>query len=145
MKCSMKTSRYQMIVMFIGLALMFAGIAAALAMGEDGAPGAFRLAGFAAGLGFALATACGVWLIWKRIAGKSRAQDKELEMGDERGQAINTRAQAMIGFVATFALIAINIVALVRGDGLYMALCTAGCFAVAFTGFISRAVLGKKM
>ena len=145
MKRFMKTTRNQMIVMFIGMTLMFAGIAVALALGEAGAAGAFRLAGFAVGLGFSLTVACGVWLIWKRIAGKSRAQDKELEMGDERGQAINTRAQAMIGFTATFALIAIDIVALVRGDGLYMALCTAVCFAIALTCFISRAVLGKRI
>ena len=145
MKRFMKTTRNQMIVMFIGMTLMFAGIAAALAMGEDGAAGAFRLAGFAVGLGFSLTMACGVWLIWKRIAGKSRAQDKELEMGDERGQMINTQAQAMIGFAATFIVIAIDVVALARGDELYMALCTAGCFIIAITGFVARAVLGKKL
>lgn len=145
MKCFTKTTRNQMIVMFIGLALMFTGIGAVLALGEGGTSGVFRLAGFAVGLGLSLTIACGVWLIWKRVVGKSRAQDKELEMGDERGQEINTRAQAMIGFAATFALIAINIVALVRGDGLYMFLCTAGCLIVALTGFIARAVLGKKL
>ena len=145
MKCFINKAKNLRIMMFIGLALMFTGMGAAWAMGSGGTPLAFRLAGFVVGLGFALASVGAAWLIWKRIAGAQRAQDKELELGDERGQAINTKAQAITGFAAVFAVIAVDVVALVRGDLLYMGLCTAGCFVIACTGFVSRWVLGRRM
>ena len=145
MKCFINKTKNLNMMLFIGLALALGGLVAAWLMGEDASALAMRLAGFATGLGIALVTVSVAWLLWKKLVGERRAQDKELELGAERGQEINTRAQAMIGFAATFSLIAINIVALVRGDGLYMALCTAGCLIVALTGFIARAVLGKKL
>ena len=145
MKCMLNKVKNLKIIMFIGLALMFAGIGAMRLLGEDASAAAYRMAGFFAGIGFSLVVVAGAWLIYKRVVGAQRARDKELEMGDERGQAINMKAQAMIGFVATFIVIAIDVVALARGDGLYMALCTAGCFAIALTGMIARAVLGKKL
>ena len=145
MKCIMNQKKNLNIMLFIGLAFMLAGAAAAWLMGEDASALAMRLAGFATGLGIALVTVSAAWLIWKKIVGARRAQDKELEMGDERGQIINTRAQAMVGFTATLAVIAIDVVALVRGDDLYMLLCTLGCFAIALTGIIARAVLGRKL
>ena len=103
------------------------------------------MAGFFAGIGFSLVVVAGAWLIYKRVVGAQRARDKELEMGDERGQAINTQAQAVVGFAATFVVIGVDIVALVRGDDLYMGLCTAGCLIIALTACISRAVLGRKL
>ena len=145
MKCFINKTKNLNIMLFIGLALALGGLVAAWLMGEDASALAMRLAGFATGLGIALVTVSVAWLLWKKLVGERRAQDKDLEMGDERGQIINTRAQAMVGFTATLAVIAIDIVALVRGDDLYMLLCTLGCFAIALTGIIARAVLGRKL
>ena len=145
MKCVINSKKNLNIMLLVGLALVLCGIAAAQLMGEDASALAMRLAGFVTGLGASLVTVGAAWLIWKKIVGARRAQDKELEMGDERGQIINTRAQAMVGFTATFAVIAIDVVALVRGDDLYMLLCTLGCFAIALTGIIARAVFGRKL
>lgn len=145
MKCFINKTKNLNIMLFIGLALALGGLVAAWLMGEAASALAMRLAGFATGLGIALVTVSVAWLLWKKLVGERRAQDKELEMGDERGQIINTRAQAMVGFAATFAVIAIDVVALVRGDDLYMALCTAGCFIIALTGIIARAVFGRKL
>ena len=145
MKCFINKTKNLNIMLFIGLALALGGGVAARLMGEGASSLAMRLAGFVTGLGVSLVTVSAAWLIWKKIVGARRAQDKELEMGDERGQIINTRAQAMVGFTATLAVIAIDVVALVRGDDLYMLLCTLGCFAIALTGIIARAVLGRKL
>ena len=145
MKCVINSKKNLNIMLLVGLALVLCGIAAAQLMGEDASALAMRLAGFVTGLGASLVTVGAAWLIWKKIVGARRAQDKELEMGDERGQIINTRAQAMIGFAATLAVIAIDIVALVRGDNLYMLLCTLGCVVIALTGIIARVVLGRKL
>ena len=145
MKCMLNKTKNLMITLFIGLAMMFVGIGAAYVAGEEASALTMRLLGFITGLGGSIASVAGVWLIYKRVVGAQKARDKELEMGDERGQMINTQAQAVIGFAATLIVIAIDVVALARGDGLYMALCTAGCFAIALTGMIARAVLGKKL
>lgn len=145
MKCIMNKKNSLWIMLAVGLALALVGAAGAWLVGEEASALAMRLLGFLTGLGGSLVTVAGVWLIWKKIVGERRAQDKELEMGDERGQEINMRAQAMIGFAATLSVIAIDVVALVRGDNLYMALCTAGCAIIALTGIISRVILGKKL
>ena len=145
MKCIINKKKNLQIMIFVGLALLLAGIGAARLIGESVSARTMRVLGFMSGLGGSLVTVSVAWLLWKKLVGERRAQDKELEMGDERGQIINTRAQAMVGFAATFAVIAIDVVALVRGDDLYMALCTAGCFVIALTGIIARAVLGRKL
>lgn len=145
MKCFMNQKKNLRVMLLVGLALLLAGIGGAWLVGESASALTMRLLGFLSGLGGSLVTISGAWLIWKRAVGERRAQDKELELGDERGQAINTQAQAVVGFAATFVVIGIDIVALVRGDYLYMGLCTAGCFAIALTAGIARAVLGKKL
>lgn len=145
MKCIMNKKQNLKIMLFVGLALALVGGVGAWLAGETASKLTMRLLGFVTGLGGSLVTVAGVWLIWKKVVGERRAQDKELEMGDERGQAINTQAQAIVGFAATFVVIGVDIVALVRGDDLYMGLCTAGCLIIALTACISRAVLGRKL
>lgn len=145
MKCVINQKKNLKILLCVGLALALVGAVGAWLIGETADALTMRLLGFLTGLGGSFATVLGVWLIWKKVVGERRAQDKELEMGDERGQEINMRAQAMIGFAATFVVIAIDIAALVRGDSLYMALATAGCAIIALTGIIARVVLGKKL
>ena len=145
MKCFGKQTKNLKIMLCVGLVLLLAGIVSARIMGEDATPLAMRMAGFASGLGGSLAAFSGAWLIWKKAVGARRAQDKELEMADERGQAINTKAQAVIGVVATIIIIAIDIIALVRDDDLYMILATAGCMLIGLTGMIARKVLAKRL
>ena len=145
MKCIMNQKKNLTIMLVAGLAMAAAGVIGAKLAGEDASALTMRLLGFLSGLGGSLAAIAGAWLIWKKVVGERRAQDKELELGDERGQAINTQAQALIGFAATFVVIAVDVVALVRGDYLYMGLCTAGCFVIAATGIVARVVLGRKL
>ena len=145
MKCIMNQKKNLTIMLIAGLALVAVGIGGAKLAGEDASALTMRLLGFLSGLGGSLVAISGAWLVWEKIVGERRAKDKELEMGDERGQAINMQAQAMIGFAATLVVIAVDVVALVRGDNLYMGLCTAGCFVIALTGIVARVVLGRKL
>ena len=145
MKCFINKTKNLKILLGIGLALVLVGAVGAWLAPENASELTMRLLGFATGLGASLVTCAGAWLIWKKVVGERRAHDKELEMGDERGQAINMQAQALIGFAATIVVVGVDIVALVRGDYLYMGLCTAGCLIIALTGIISRVALGKRL
>ena len=80
---------------------------------------ATRVAGFAAGLGFSLAVMSGAVLIRRRRLGEARAKDAELAMTDERGLAVAYRAQNVAAVAAVFAMIALMIAALARGDDFY--------------------------
>ena len=145
MKCWINRKQNLGIMLVAGLALLLVGVGGALLIGEEASALTMRLLGFMSGLGGALASCCIAWLIWKKIVGEKRAQDKELEMQDERGQTINAKASAAMSVAATLSVIAMVIVATVRGDGLYMAIGCAGCFAIAATGAIARAVLGRRL
>lgn len=136
--------RFNLRVLFlVGLSAALAGALAYRAPGESAV--AARLTGLLTGFGLALVTYSGVWLLWQRLAGERRAQEKALELSDERGQLVNVRASAAMGVAATLAVVALTFTATVRGDMLYAALGCAACFAVTATGVVSRLVLGRRL
>ena len=118
MKCKLTEKKRMKVMLIVGLILTALGSAAAFFM-PDEAHLATRVAGFAAGLGFSLAVMSGAVLIRRRRLGEARAKDAELAMTDERGLAVAYRAQNVAAVAAVFAMIALMIAALVRGDDFY--------------------------
>ena len=118
MRCKLTEKKRMKVMLIVGLILTALGSAAAFFM-PDEAHMATRVAGFAAGLGFSLAVMSGAVLIRRRRLGEARAKDAELAMTDERGLAVAYRAQNVAAVAAVFAMIALMIAALVRGDDFY--------------------------
>lgn len=143
MKCFLNRKKTLMAMLILGVAAALAGVLAYQMLGEDET--AARLAGFLTGLGAAIATYSGVWLVWKKLAGERRAQEKEMELGDERGRIINTKASAAMGVASTIAVVVMTFAATVRGDMLYAALGCVACIVATATGIAARVVLGKRI
>ena len=118
MRCKLTEKKRMKVMLIVGLILTALGSAAAFFM-PDEAHLATRVAGFAAGLGFSLAVMSGAVLIRRRRLGEAHAKDAELAMTDERGLAVAYRAQNVAAVAAVFAMIALMIAALVRGDDFY--------------------------
>lgn len=118
MRCKLTEKKRMKVMLIVGLILTALGSAAAFFM-PDEAHLATRVAGFAAGLGFSLAVMSGAVLIRRRRLGEARARESELAMTDERGLAVAYRAQNVAAVAAVFAMIALMIAALVRGDDFY--------------------------
>lgn len=145
MKCFINSKRNLSALLAAGVVLAALGIASAGLMGEEAGGLPMRLAGFATGLGAALATIGGGGLLYGRLAGEKRAHEQALAMSDERGRQINLQAQAALGFAAVATVIAFILLALIRGDTVALALGVAGCAGIAATGVIARVWLGKRM
>lgn len=145
MKCVLTKKENLRALLAAGLALAALGIAAGLLLGEAASGLAMRLAGFATGMGAALATVGGGWLLYKRLAGEKRAQEQEMALCDERGRQINAQAQLIAGFAAVATVLAFILLALARGDTAYLALGAAGCAAITAAGIAARVILSKKM
>lgn len=77
--------------------------------------------------------------------GEERANDSELTMTDERGMAVAYKAQNVAAIVAILGIVAIMLVALFRGDELYMIMGTALCFILAFAKLIAWYVYNRIM
>ena len=118
MRCKLTEKKRMKVMLIVGLILTALGSAAAFFM-PDEAHLATRVAGFAAGLGFSLAVMSGAVLIRRRRMGEERARESELAMTDERGLAVAYKAQNVAAVAAVFAMIALMIAALVRGDDFY--------------------------
>ena len=118
MRCKLTEKKRMKVMLIVGLILTALGSAAAFFM-PDEAHLATRVAGFAAGLGFSLAVMSGAVLLRRRRLGEARAKDAELAMTDERGLAVAYKAQNVAAVAAVFAMIALMIAALVRGDDFY--------------------------
>ena len=101
-----------------GLALAALGAAAGYLLPEEEHL-ATRIAGFVSGVGSSLAMIGAILLLRRRRLGEARAKDAELAMTDERGLAVAYRAQNVAAVAAVFAMIALMIAALVRGDDFY--------------------------
>lgn len=144
MKCAMRGKKATGIMLAAGLALLAAGIAAAVVLG-DRIGWAARITGFVSGLGGAIAAASAAVMIRRRIIGPGKSADCELEMSDERGQIIGYKAQSVFAMTALACIVLFVVVATVRGDELYMLLGAFGCLACAAAKSIAMAVYGRRM
>lgn len=143
MKCAMKDTKNTRIMLAIGLLLLAGGIAAAVIIDAD--EQIARIAGFASGLGGSIAAISAFLLIRRRIIGPERSADDELEMNDERGRMIGYKSQSVFALAALVCIVALTVVATVRGDELYMLIGAGSCLVCAASRSIAMAVYGRRM
>lgn len=144
MKCQLTEKKNLKVMLGVGLALVVLGAAAAYLL-PDEAHLATRIAGFVNGLGAALAVTGGVLLLRHRRLGEAGARDAALQMNDERGLAVAYRAQSVAAIAAVFAMIAMMIAALIRGDDFYAMMGSFLLCAVALTKLVAWHVFDKRM
>ena len=144
MKCKLTEKRNMTVMMVVGLLMIALGaLAGYLLPEEQHVP--VRMAGFVTGVGLAFTLMAAGVLIWRSLVGETRANESEMQMQDERGQAIAYRAQSALAIAAVGALIVIEVAALVRGDEFYMFLGAALCVLCAAVKFVSMWALGRRM
>ena len=144
MKCKLTDKKSLKVMLGVGLALTVLGGAAAYMLPEE-AHLATRVAGFAAGLGSSLAVMGGALLLRRWRLGEARARDSELAMTDERGLAVAYRAQSVAAIAAVFAIIAMMIAALIRGDDFYAMMGSFLLCAVALIKLAAWHIFNKRM
>lgn len=144
MKCQLTEKKKLKVMLIAGLVLTVLGGAAAYMLPEE-AHLATRVAGFVAGLGSSLAIMGGVLLLRRWRLGEARARDSELAMTDERGLAVAYRAQSVAAIAAVFAIIAMMIAALIRGDDFYAMMGSFLLCAVALIKLAAWYIFNKRM
>lgn len=144
MKCKLTDKKGLKVMLGVGLVLTVLGAAAAYLL-PDEAHLATRVAGFVAGLGSSLAIMGGALLLRRWRLGEARARDSELAMTDERGLAVAYRAQSVAAIVAVFAIIAMMIAALIRGDDFYAMMGSFLLCAVALIKLAAWHIFNKRM
>ena len=144
MKCKLTEKRNMTVMLVVGLAMIAVGTLCGYVL-PDEQHVLVRLAGMMTGMGLSLAVIAAGVLIWRNAVGEARANESEMQMQDERGQAITYRAQSVLAIAAVMSLIAIVVIALVRGDGFYMLLSGALCVMCAAVKLVSMWAMGKRM
>ena len=144
MKCQLTEKKNLKVMLGVGLALVVLGAAVAYMLPEE-AHLATRVAGFIAGLGSSLAIMGGALLLRRWRLGEARARDSELAMTDERGLAVAYRAQSVAAIAAVFAMIAMMIAALIRGDDFYAMMGSFLLCAVALIKLAAWHIFNKRM
>ena len=144
MKCQLTEKKNLKVMLGVGLVLVVLGAAAAYMLPEE-AHLATRVAGFVAGLGSSLAIMGGALLLRRWRLGEARARDSELAMTDERGLAVAYRAQSVAAIAAVFAMIAMMIAALIRGDDFYAMMGSFLLCAVALIKLAAWHIFNKRM
>ena len=144
MKCQLTEKKNLKVMLGVGLVLVVLGAAAAYMLPEE-AHLATRVAGFVAGLGSSLAIMGGALLLRRWRLGEARARDSELAMTDERGLAVAYRAQNVAAIAAVFAMIAMMIAALIRGDDFYAMMGSFLLCAVALIKLAAWHIFNKRM
>ena len=104
-----------------------------------------RIAGFFSGMGGSFVAIALVVLLRRRLLGEARAKDSELAATDERGQLIALKAQNVLALCVTFSMCAMIIVAMVRGDTLYILLGAALLMLSAAGKAIAAHIYGKQL
>ena len=144
MKCKLTEKRNMTVLLTVGLAMIAVGALAGYLL-PDEQHVLVRLAGMATGMGLSFTVIAAGVLIWRNAVGEARANESEMQMQDERGQAIAYRAQSVLAIAAVISLITIVVIALVRGDGFYMLLGGALCVLCAVVKLVSMWALGRRM
>ena len=144
MKCRLTEKRNMTIMLIAGLVLMAVGALAGYLLPEE-AHEATRIAGFASGAGMSLAVMAGIVLLRRAWLGEKRARDSELTMSDERGVAVAYKAQSAMAIAAVFALVIIDMIALMRGDTFYLSIVCVLLAVIALVKLVAWHVYNKKM
>lgn len=144
MKCKAMQESWLRAMLAIGLVLLAAGVIWMFGFGAgDGLPA--RMAGFLSGLGGSMAAIGGGLMLLRRLSGEVRTRQRMLHMEDERGLAVAYKAQSAAAIAAVFSLIVLLMVALVRGDSLYITLGTLACFVICVVKFVAWYLYDKRM
>ena len=144
MKCRLNEKKNMRIMLVAGLAMIAVGALGGYML-PDEQHVLVRLAGMMTGMGLSFTVIAAVVLIWRSAVGEARATESEMQMQDERGQAIAYRAQSVLAIAAVMSLIAIVVIALVRGDGFYMLLSGALFVLCAAVKLVSMWAMGRRM
>ena len=124
MACKWGEKKNMSVLLAVGLILLIGGFACNRLLPEEEHL-LTRIAGFFSGMGGSFTVISLVVLVRRRLMGEARAKDSELAATDERGQQIALKAQNVLALCVTFSMCAMIIVAMVRGDTLYMLLGSA--------------------
>lgn len=143
MKCRL-TEKKDMKAMLTGLVMAVIGALASYLLPEE-AHLAMRIAGFVSGVGSSMAIIGGAVLLRRARMDEKRARDSELTMTDERGLAVAYKAQNIAAIAAIFAMIAVDIAALMRGDSFYMWLISMLLCAVALIKLAAWYIYNRTM
>lgn len=131
-------------LLIVGLVLLTTGALAGYLLPEE-AHLATSIAGMASGMGSSFALIGGVLLLRRRRLGEARAKDFELVMTDERGLAVAYKAQSAAAIAAVFAMIAMMLTALARGDEFFALLGAFLLCAVALVKLAAWHIYNRKM
>ena len=131
-------------MLITGLVMMAAGALAGYLLPEE-AHLATRMAGFASGLGSAFMLMGGVLLLRRWRLGEARVKDAELAMNDERGLAVAYKAQNIAAIAAVYAIIAMMLAALIRGDHFYAQMGSILLCAVALIKLAAWHIYNRRM
>ena len=144
MKSKLNNPKYLKGLLIVGLVLLAAGALAGYLLPEE-AHLATSIAGMASGMGSSFALIGGVLLLRRRRLGEARAKDFELVMTDERGLAVAYKAQSAAAIAAVFAMIAMMLTALARGDEFFALLGAFLLCAVALVKLAAWHIYNRKM
>ena len=144
MKCRLNNQKMMKALLAAGLVLMAAGALAGYLLPEE-MHLATSIAGMASGMGSSFALIGGVFLFRRWRLGEARAKDAELTMTDERGLAVAYKAQSAAAIAAVFALVAMMLTALVRGDEFYAIMGSALLIAVALVKLAAWYIYNRAM
>jgi len=144
MKCKLTERKNMKVMLIIGLAMIVTGAVLGFLLPEE-AHWQTKAAGVINGAGFAFTAMAAAVLIRRKRMGEERANDSELAMTDERGMAVAYKAQNVAAIAAILGIVTIMLVALFRGDALYMQICVALCFVVAAAKLIAWYVYNRIM
>ena len=131
-------------LLIVGLVLLTTGALAGYLLPEE-AHLATSITGMASGMGSSFALIGGVLLLRRRRLGEARAKDFELVMTDERGLAVAYKAQSAAAIAAVFAMIAMMLTALARGDEFFALLGAFLLCAVALVKLAAWHIYNRKM
>lgn len=144
MKCRLTEKKNMTVMLIIGIILAVGGAIAAYLLPEEQHM-LTRVAGMATGAGTSLAVMAAAVLIRRAVIGEERARDSELAMNDERGLTVAYKAQNAAAIAAVLGVVLLVIVAVLRGDGLYMQLGCAICIAIALIKLVAYSIYNRRM
>lgn len=144
MKCRLTEKKNMMVMLIIGIVLAVGGAITAYLLPEEQHM-LTRVAGMATGAGTSLAVMAAAVLIRRAVIGEERARDSELAMNDERGLTVAYKAQNAAAIAAVLGVVLLVIVAVLRGDGLYMQLGCAICIAIALIKLVAYSIYNRRM